>query len=61
MRDFLHFCFDTVGLDWRKHVKFDERYLRPTEVDSLVGDASKAERELGLKATVLAPAHWLGS
>lgn len=55
VRDFLHFCFDTVGLDWRKHVKFDERYLRPAEVDSLVGDASKAERELGWKATVLAP------
>jgi GDPmannose 4,6-dehydratase len=53
--DFLHFCFDSVGLDWRKHVKFDERYLRPAEVDSLVGDASKAERELGWKATVLAP------
>jgi GDPmannose 4,6-dehydratase len=55
VREFLHFCFDTVGLDWRKHVKFDERYLRPTEVDSLVGDATKAERELGWKATVLAP------
>jgi GDPmannose 4,6-dehydratase len=55
VRDFLHFCFDTVGLDWRKHVKFDERYLRPTEVDSLVGDASKAERELGWKAATLAP------
>ena len=55
VRDFLHFCFDTVGLDWRKHVRFDERYLRPAEVDSLVGDASKAERELGWKASVLAP------
>jgi hypothetical protein len=48
VRDFLHFCFDSVGLDWRKHVKYDERYLRPAEVDSLVGDASKAKRELGL-------------
>jgi GDPmannose 4,6-dehydratase len=55
VRDFLHFCFDTVGLDWRKHVRFDKRYLRPAEVDSLVGDASKAERELGWKASVLAP------
>jgi len=53
--EFLHFCFDTVGLEWHKHVKFDERYLRPTEVESLVGDASKAEAELGWKATVLAP------
>ena len=55
VRDFLHFCFDSVGLDWGRYVVFDERYLRPTEVDSLVGDASKAERELGWKATVLAP------
>jgi GDPmannose 4,6-dehydratase len=51
----LHFCFDSVGLDWRKHVKYDERYLRPAEVDSLVGDASKAKRELGWQAAVLAP------
>jgi GDPmannose 4,6-dehydratase len=55
VRDFLHFCFDSVGLDWRKHVKYDERYLRPAEVDSLVGDASKAKRELGWQAAVLAP------
>lgn len=55
VRDFLHFCFDTVGLDWHKHVVVDERYLRPTEVDSLVGDPTKAARELGWKATGLAP------
>jgi GDPmannose 4,6-dehydratase len=36
-------------------VRFDERYLRPTEVDDLVGDASKAERVLGWRPTVRAP------
>jgi GDP-D-mannose dehydratase len=44
-----------AGLDWREHVRFDERYLRPTEVDALVGDASKAERQLGWKAHVDTP------
>jgi GDPmannose 4,6-dehydratase len=39
-------------LDWEKYVRFDERYLRPTEVDSLVADASKAEKDLGWKASV---------
>lgn len=55
VRDFLSFCFEHAGLDWEKHIRFDERYLRPSEVPDLVGDASKAERELGWKATVHAP------
>ncbi|MGW0772817.1 GDP-mannose 4,6-dehydratase [Streptomyces sp. NPDC002835] len=55
VRDFLGFCFEHAGLDWEKHLRFDERYLRPSEVPDLVGDASKAERELGWKATVHAP------
>ncbi|UYQ64510.1 GDP-mannose 4,6-dehydratase [Streptomyces peucetius] len=55
VRDFLTFCFEHAGLDWEKHIRFDERYLRPSEVPDLVGDASKAERELGWKATVHAP------
>ena len=55
VRDFLQFCFDAVGLDWERYVKFDPRYLRPSEVDALIGDASKAERELGWKAQVLPP------
>lgn len=42
VKDFLQFSFEHVGLDWEKYVKFDERYLRPTEVDALVGDASRA-------------------
>ena len=52
VRDFLVTAFEHAGLDWEKHVRFDERYLRPTEVDALVGDASKAERDLGWKAQV---------
>lgn len=34
-------------VDWKKHVAFDERYLRPAEVDLLIGDASKAKKQLG--------------
>ena len=52
VRDFLETAFTHAGLNWEDHVKFDERYLRPTEVDALVGDASKAEAKLGWKATV---------
>jgi len=46
VKDFLQFSFEHVGLDWQKYVKFDERYLRPTEVDALVGDASRANKAL---------------
>ena len=53
VRDFLQATFDSVGLDWNKHVEFDARYVRPTEVDSLVGNYSKAERELSWKPEIL--------
>lgn len=55
VRDFLQFAFSQVGLDWEKYVKFDPRYLRPTEVDALVGDASKARSVLGWTPQVLTP------
>lgn len=55
VKDFLQFSFEHVGLDWEKYVKFDERYLRPTEVDSLIGDATKAHELLGWKPQVLTP------
>ncbi len=55
VRDFLTIAFEHVGLNWKDHVRHDERYLRPTEVDALIGDASKAERKLGWKATVHTP------
>ncbi len=45
-------AFDHAGLDWQKYVKFDERYLRPTEVDALIGDATKAAEALGWKAAI---------
>ncbi len=40
-------AFDRVGLDWRPHVVIDDAFKRPAEVDSLVGDYTKAERRLG--------------
>jgi GDPmannose 4,6-dehydratase len=47
VRDFLDCAFGLVQLDWRKYVEFDPRYLRPSEVDLLIGDASKARSVLG--------------
>lgn len=55
VKDFLRFSFEHAGLDWEKYVKFDERYLRPTEVDSLIGDASKAQDLLGWTPKILTP------
>jgi GDPmannose 4,6-dehydratase len=46
VREFLEEAFKYVGLDYKKYVKFDERYLRPAEVDLLIGDASKAKKKL---------------
>ena len=55
VRDFVEAAFSHAGLDWQDHVRFDERYLRPTEVDALIGDASKAKEKLGWVAKVHAP------
>ncbi len=52
VREFVEQAFERVGLDWEKHVEIDKRYFRPTEVDTLQGDASKAERILGWKPAV---------
>jgi len=46
-REFCEVAFAHLGLDWEKHVEIDPRYYRPTEVNHLLGDASKARRELG--------------
>jgi GDPmannose 4,6-dehydratase len=51
VKDFLVAAFDHAGLDWEKHVRTDSRYLRPAEVDLLVGDASKAEHDLNWRTT----------
>lgn len=56
VRDFLQLSFEHVGLDWEKYVRFDERYLRPTEVDALVGSAQKAQDLLGWTPKTLTPA-----
>ncbi|HUR47297.1 MAG TPA: GDP-mannose 4,6-dehydratase [Candidatus Saccharimonadales bacterium] len=47
VREFLEHAFAHVGLNWKDYVEFDERYTRPSEVDLLIGDASKAKRKLG--------------
>jgi len=50
--EFVRIAFEHVGLDWEKYVVIDPRYYRPAEVDLLVGDPSKARRELGWEHTV---------
>jgi GDPmannose 4,6-dehydratase len=47
VREFLEAAFSYAGLDWHDHVEMDARYLRPSEVDRLEGDASKARAQLG--------------
>lgn len=54
VKDFASAAFSHVGLNWEDHVVVDERYLRPTEVDSLIGDPTKANDLLGWKAKT----HW---
>ena len=52
VQEFVEIAFGHAGLDWQKHVRFDERYLRPTEVDALIGDPSKAQLALGWTPTI---------
>ena len=52
VREFLGHAFDRVGLDWTRYVRLDERHLRPTEVDVLIGDATRAHHDLDWRATV---------
>jgi len=52
VREFLDIAFNYVNLNWQDYVKFDERYLRPSEVDLLIGDPTKAEQKLGWKRSV---------
>jgi GDPmannose 4,6-dehydratase len=52
VKEFVATAFEHAGLDWEKHVRFDDRYLRPTEVDALIGASGKAGQELGWSATV---------
>jgi GDPmannose 4,6-dehydratase len=52
VRDLLDLAFGHLDLDWKQYVKIDERYNRPTEVDLLIGDATKAKRKLGWEPKV---------
>lgn len=52
VRDFLDAAFGYLGLDWHKYVEIDPRLFRPTEVDMLLGDASKARKVLGWEPKV---------
>jgi GDPmannose 4,6-dehydratase len=52
VRDLVQEAFGHVGLDWQKYVRQDPRFLRPAEVDHLIGDASKGAKVLGWQPTV---------
>ena len=52
VREFLKVAFGYVNLDWQDYVEFDQRYLRPAEVELLIGDPTKAEQKLGWKPEV---------
>jgi GDPmannose 4,6-dehydratase len=54
VRQFCNAAFESLGLNYLDYVETEDRYMRPTEVDALIGDASKAEKILGWRATT----HW---
>jgi len=54
VREFAQAAFEHAGLNYKEHLEIDKRYQRPTEVDALIGDPSKAEKVLGWKAKT----HW---
>lgn len=55
VREFVEHAFAHVGLDWEKHVKYDERYERPAEVDLLIGSPEKARKQVGWEPKVRFP------
>jgi len=54
VKDFAEAAFSRAGLNWQDHIEVDQKYIRPTEVDALIGDPAKATKELNWKATT----HW---
>ena len=54
MKDFAQAAFSRAGLNWEDHVETDKKYIRPTEVDALIGDPSKVKKVLNWSATT----HW---
>ena len=58
VREFLDIAGERLGIDWQKHVEIDPRYFRPTEVDYLQGDASKARKIARVEAGDIVSAAW---
>ena len=54
VKDFAEAAFSRAGLNWQDHIETDKKYIRPTEVDALIGDPSKAANAFGWKAKT----HW---
>jgi GDPmannose 4,6-dehydratase len=54
VKDFAEASFARVGLNWQDHVEVDQKYIRPTEVDALIGDPTKVAKELDWRAKT----HW---
>ena len=54
VKDFAEASFARMGLNWQDHVEVDQKYIRPTEVDALIGNPAKAINELNWKAKT----HW---
>jgi GDPmannose 4,6-dehydratase len=54
VKDFAEASFARVGLNWQDHIEVDQKYIRPTEVDALIGDPSKVTKELKWQAKT----HW---
>lgn len=54
----MEIAFRHADLDWQKHVVLDPAFIRPTEVDHLIGDASKAKTELGWTLRSTSRASW---
>ena len=54
VKDFANAAFARAGLNWQDYIEVDQKYIRPTEVDALIGDPSKAEQKLNWKAKT----HW---
>ena len=52
VKEFCQEAFGQLGLDWEKHVKYDQRYERPAEVELLIGDPAKARKQLGWEPKV---------
>jgi GDPmannose 4,6-dehydratase len=52
VREFVELAFAHVGLDWKQHVRYDQRYERPAEVDLLIGNPAKAKQKLGWEPKV---------